>query len=152
MRSEFDRDLEAVRRECGLDRETLLSVVAALSDADLDRARRGGWTVRRVLEHVIRSEWLYITLVNHLRGQQPANTPMEAGPPESVAEASRDLEASRQALLAAIEGVDEETFYQLERVGHEEYSVISVLENVALHDREHAAQVEAIMELVDTHP
>lgn len=152
MRSEFDRDLEAALRECGLDRETLLSVVVALSDADLDRARRGGWTVRRVLEHVIRSEWLYITLVNHLRGQQPANTPMEAGPPESVAEASRDLEASRQALLAAIEGVDEETFYQLGRVGHEEYSVISVLENVALHDREHAAQVEAIMELVDTHP
>ncbi len=152
MRSEFDRDLEAVRRECGLDRETLLSVVAALSDADLDRARRGGWTVRRVLEHVIQSEWLYITLVNHLRGQQTANTPRKAGPPESVAEASREIEVSRQALLAAIEGVDEETFYQLERVGHEEYSVLSVLENVALHDREHAAQVEAIMELVDTHP
>ncbi len=149
MSSEFDRDLGAARKDCDRDRGTLLSVVAALRDPDLDRARRGGWTVRRVLEHVIQSEWLYITLVNHLRGQQTANTPMEAGPPESVAEASREIDVSRQALLAAIEGVDEETFYQLERVGHEEYSILSLLENVALHDREHAAQVEAIVGLVD---
>ena len=149
MSSEFDRDLGAARKECDRDRRTLLSVVGALRDPDLDRARRGGWTVQRVLEHVIQSEWLYVGLVHHLRGQQTAETPMEAGAPASVADSSRDLEVSRQALLAAIEGVDEETFYQLRRVGHEEYSVLSVLENVALHDREHAAQVEAIVGLVD---
>ncbi len=39
-----------------------------------------------------------------------------------------------------------ETFYELKRVGHEEYSVISVLENVANHDREHAEQIRAIVE------
>ena len=152
MSSEFDRDLEAVRRECGRDRDTLLSVVSALRNADFDRARRGGWTVQRVLEHVIQSEWLYASMLNHLRGQQTARAPMGAGPPASVANSRRDLAASRKALLAAIDGVDEETFYQLRRVGHEEYSVLSVLENVALHDREHSAQVDSIVGSVDTAP
>ena len=77
---------------------------------------------------------------------------MGAGPPASVANSRRDLAASRKALLAAIDGVDEETFYQLRRVGHEEYSVLSVLENVALHDREHSAQVDSIVGSVDTAP
>ncbi len=149
MSSEFDRDLGSARKECDRDRRTLLSVVGALRDPDLDRARRGGWTVQRVLEHVIQSEWLYVGLVHHLRGHNTEKTPLEAGPPASVAASRRDLEESRQALLAAIDGVVEDTFYQLQRVGHEEYSVLSVLENVALHDREHAAQLEAIVGLVD---
>jgi len=38
-----------------------------------------------------------------------------------------------------------ETFYELRRVGHEEYSVLSVIENVANHDHEHAAQIRAIV-------
>ena len=42
-------------------------------------------------------------------------------------------------------GVDEETFYRLGAVGHEEYSVLSLLENVALHDREHGPQVREIL-------
>ena len=150
MSSEFDRDLGVARKECDRDRRALLNVVGALRDPDLDRARRGGWTVQRVLEHVIQSEWLYVSLVHHLRGQQTAETPMEAGAPASVADSSRDLKVSRQALLAAIEGVGEGTFYELRGIGHEEFSVLSVLENVALHDREHAAQVASIVGLVDT--
>ena len=63
----------------------------------------------------------------------------------SVAEAARGLTASRDGLLAALEGVDEETFYRLGAVGHEEYSVLSLLENVALHDREHGPQVREIL-------
>ena len=34
-----------------------------------------------------------------------------------------------------------EKFYELRKVGHEEYSVLSILENVANHDREHAEQI-----------
>jgi hypothetical protein len=30
------------------------------------------------------------------------------------------------------------------RIGHEEYSVLSVLENAASHDREHARQIRSI--------
>jgi hypothetical protein len=41
--------------------------------------------------------------------------------------------------------VDEDHFYALRTVSHEEYSILSLLENVANHDREHAAQVEATL-------
>jgi hypothetical protein len=55
------------------------------------------------------------------------------------------LDSSRSALLSALDGVDEERFYQLRHMGHEEYSVLSVLENAAAHDREHAGQTRAIV-------
>ena len=58
---------------------------------------------------------------------------------------------SRTALLKALGALEMdpkayETFYELKKVGHEEYSVLSVLENVASHDHEHAAQIRAILE------
>ena len=58
----------------------------------------------------------------------------------------------RKAMVNALEGLDidpraYETLYELNRVGHEENSVLSVLENVANHDREHAAQIRAIIEV-----
>ena len=59
---------------------------------------------------------------------------------------------ARKELLRALEGLDidpraYETLYELNRVGHEENIVLSVLENVANHDREHAAQIRAIIEV-----
>ena len=146
MSAEFDRDLQRARDDIAAGREQLLDVVDALSDDDLDRVRRGGWSVRRVLEHVIESEWLYAGLATHLRDlpRREGDTPSTKAP--SVAEATRAMGAAREALLAAVEGVDEETFYRLGAVGHEEYSVLSLLENVALHDREHAPQVREILQ------
>lgn len=144
MTAEFDRDLEGMRSELDAAREELSGVVAALGDADLGRERRGGWTVRRVLEHVIQSEWLYARLVNHLR-DLPVPGDEVSGAPASVADATHRLEASRGALLAALDGVDEEAFYRLRTMGHEEYSILSVLENVTNHDREHAEQVKTIL-------
>ena len=144
MSDEFDRDLATARDSLASAREGLLAVVSALAEDDLTRARRGGWSVRKVLEHVIHSEWLYSRLATHLRGDAP---PEEPDPTAfaSVAEAAEQLDAVRAALLAAIDGVDEESFYRLQTVGHEEYSVLSLLENVALHDREHAPQVQEIL-------
>ncbi len=144
MTAEFDRDLEAMRSELDAAREELSGVVAALGDADLGRERRGGWTVQRVLEHVIQSEWLYARLVNHLR-DLPVPGDDVSGAPSSVDDAAQRLEASRVALLAAVAGVDEESFYRLRTMGHEEYSILSVLENVSNHDREHAEQVKTIL-------
>ena len=144
MSDEFDRDLSVARDSLTSAREGLLAVVRALAEDDLGRARRGGWSVRKVLEHVIHSEWLYSRLATHLRG----DTSAEEDPPvafASVAEAVRQLDAVRAALLAAIGGIDEEPFYRLQTVGHEEYSVLSLLENVALHDREHGPQVQEIL-------
>ena len=164
MSDEFDRDLAAGRDGLASAREGLLAVVGALAEDDLERARRGGWSVRKVLEHVIHSEWLYSRLATHLRGDAPpeGDTRTESGPPPeggtatemqdqppaafaSIAEAVRQLDAVRAALLAAIDGVDEESFYRLQTVGHEEYSVLSLLENVALHDREHGPQVQEML-------
>jgi hypothetical protein len=53
------------------------------------------------------------------------------------------LDSSRGALLRTIDGVDEDAFYRLERLGHEEYSILSALENVAHHDHEHVGQISA---------
>ena len=57
---------------------------------------------------------------------------------------------TRKALLNALEELEmdpmsSEKFYELRKVGHEEYSVLSVLENVANHDREHAEQIRNIL-------
>jgi uncharacterized protein (TIGR03083 family) len=145
MTSEFDHDLATIRDDVDSARAGLLERVAALADADLDRARRGGWSVRRVLEHVIQSELAYSRLATHLRGLPPAEEPMPDCTPASAADAVERLRASRAAMLAAVDGVDEESFYRLGRVGHEEYSVLSLLENLALHDREHGPQIEEIL-------
>ncbi|MDP3769141.1 MAG: DinB family protein [Dehalococcoidia bacterium] len=145
MTDEFEADLRTAREQLDTSREGLLKVVGALSDADLDRGRRGGWPVRRVLEHVIQSEWLYSRVVTHLRGL-PVEGDLVSGAPTSVPDALDRLGAARRALLQAAEDVDEEAFYQLQTVGHEEYSILTVLENTALHDREHADQVQEILE------
>ena len=149
MSSEFERDLQRCR--VGLDeaREEFLAVVTVLRDADLEKARRGGWSVRRVLEHVIWSEWMYSRIVTHLRGQQPPGDPVDAAP-SSGADAIERLGASRQALLDAVEGVDEESFYRLGRLGQEEYSILSVLENEINHEREHAEQVQVVVSSTDS--
>ena len=44
-------------------------------------------------------------------------------------------------LIALLDGVDEGTFYELRALGREQYSIVSVLENVASHDHEHLEQI-----------
>ena len=143
MSDEFDHDLTRCREDLAAARQELLSIVRALSDADLEKSRRGGWTVRRVLEHVIESEWAYSRLAAHLRGLPVAGDAIDALP-SSAKDAADRLAASRAALLGAVGGVDEESFYRLAQVAHEEYSIISLLENTINHDREHGAQVQAL--------
>ena len=48
--------------------------------------------------------------------------------------------------MAAVEGVDEETFYRLGSAGSQVYSVLSTLENAADHDREHARQIARLVQ------
>jgi hypothetical protein len=144
MNDEFHRDLANLRAQLDASRSDLLEVVQSLRPVDLDRGRRGSWTVQRVLEHVIHSEWLYGRLVLHLRGQELAEGPAPS-PPRDTNEAEQRLASTRAALLAALDGVDEETFYRLGRIGHEEYSVLSILENEASHGREHATQLRSIL-------
>jgi len=140
MSNEFDSDLRQLQGELSASRAELLGVIQSLEDADLDRARRGGWTVARVLEHVIQSESMYTAAIAAIVGTS-ASSPQGGGPPSSEAEAVQQLASTRAALETALNSATEENFYQLQRFGHDEYSVASVLENVANFDREHAEQI-----------
>jgi len=144
MAPTFEADLAAALRELAAARHELRRAIESLSDAALDRARRGGWSVRRVLQHIIESELYYAHHAARLRGL-PAAALEEERPSSSVPEALRRLGASREALLAAVAGVDEASFYRLAPVGHAEYSLLSLLENVANHDREHAQQIQSTL-------
>ena len=150
MTCAYHADLAASQEAIRLARDGLLGVIDSVSRADFERARKGGWPVRKVLEHLIYSEKLFAQATAYLCSDEVSGRP-ETASPGSPAEARTMLLDARKELLRALEGLDTdprayETFYELKRVGHEEYSVISLLENVASHDREHAAQMRAIVE------
>ncbi len=140
MSEEFERDMRECLKELDSARRELLEVVGLLTVDDLDKTRRGEWSVRRILEHVIYSEQAYARIVAFLRGQQGPGDIPESSPADTAAALDK-LAGSRSALLASLDGVDEETFYRIGKVGHEEYSVISLLENESNHEREHASHV-----------
>ena len=142
---EFEGDFARVSGGLDAARQQLLGAVERLGEADLDRGTRGGWTVRKVLEHTIQSEWFYAAGVDALRERtprRPAPGDIDLG---SLSAVLASLEKSRQALQDAAEGVDEDAFYAVRTVLHQEYSVLSILENVELHDNEHSAQIGRIL-------
>lgn len=139
----FDADLESVTADIANARAELVSAVQRLSDADLDRAWRGGWAIRRVLEHVIEFEWLCVMAIATLRKEPVPERPSVSCDGQPMDEILCMLDSSRGALLRTIDGVDEDSFYRLERLGREEYSILSALENVAHHDHEHIGQISA---------
>lgn len=142
----FTLDLEAALADMASSRAELVSTVQALSDADLERGRRGGWPVHRILEHVIESEWMYAQAAAYLCGKPAPERGQTACAGQPIDEILCMLDASRTALLGAVESVSEEAFYEIKRLGHDEYSVLSVLENTAAHDHEHSAQIRTAVE------
>jgi hypothetical protein len=142
MQPGFEAHLAGIREDLEDRRTALVSEVSSLNDAELPTARPGGWTIAKVLDHIVSAELHYARLVNHLRGVQTEDAPAVAI--SSVSAALRGMDASRTALLDALEGVIETDFYRLASVGRAEYSVVSVLENVAQHDHEHLDQVRRI--------
>ena len=139
----MNRDLEHAIAVMRADREALLRAVRPLTAADMRVARRGGWGIGRVLEHVVQSEVAYAKLLAHLCGRPAPDLRFDDIDDGATAEAQ--LAETRAAVHAAIDGVQDATLYLLASVGHEEYSPLSVLENIALHDREHEAQVQALL-------
>src|SRR2546428_8101913 len=146
MTTTFESDLTSAREALESARGDLLAVVDALSAADLTVARRGGWPVARVLHHVVQSDWLYTGAMGYLNERPSSPGRMPSSTPETASEARGQLEASGGAFRSALEGVTEESFYTVRPVGHEEYSVISLLENIAHHDGEHTDQIRAILD------
>lgn len=138
--SEFDADKAALLRDMHEARAELEAVVGKLEAKDMERMRRGSWPVSRILEHVRDSERIYTQLISVFNGQ-PAIS-VESGELTTPAKVASSLGATRTGLLEAISSVEEKDFYRLQTIGHEEYSVLSIPENVASHDREHAQQVQ----------
>jgi uncharacterized damage-inducible protein DinB len=138
---EINRDLKDNLDAIASARERLLQEVSELSVDDLQRVRRGGWSVQDVLRHLIDSEVAYTKVIGFLRSN-PTDLPnaseddVASGPAAAGA-----LERVRKTMLSLLEGIDESTFYDLRTLGREQYSVVSVLENVASHDHEHLEQI-----------
>src|SRR5262245_3975868 len=105
----FAEDLEAATADMASARAELVSAVQHLSDADLERVRRGGWPIRRVLEHVIEFEWLCVMACDALRQQPVTPRPETSCAGQPVDEILCMLDSAHHALLQAIDGVDEET-------------------------------------------
>jgi uncharacterized damage-inducible protein DinB len=137
--SDFDIERAALVKDLAESRSHLVGVVEQLKPEDFEQARRGSWAVSKILDHVLHSERLYTQLISVFSGK-PAGV-AEAAKFGSAAEAKSALQSSRKAFLTAIEEVKEDDFFRLQTVGHEEYSVLSILENNAAHDREHAEQI-----------
>lgn len=138
--SDFSADRAELLNEMQRSRAILNEVIGKLTADDLSSAQRGSWPVSRILDHVLHSERLYAQLISVFTGVGATAEP--DGSPSTPAEALAALEATRKAVLDGVGHVKEEDFYRLQTVGHEEYSVLSILENVAAHDREHAEQIQ----------
>lgn len=141
----FQTDKQDLLTDLAAAREELLAVVRPLGADDLARSRRGSWSVARILEHVIQAEHLYIHAVNAITAAAAVQLE-RGGAPASADDAAAALDSARGTLLDAIGQATEDNFYEIKQLGHEEYSVLSVIENIANHDREHADQIGKTLE------
>lgn len=139
--NEFEQDLTENRTAIQASRAELIDRLRTLRDDDLRRTRRGGWSVQEVLRHVIDSEIAYARVIGVLRAQPAQIADASEEDVATVAAVIAALERYRAALTSAIEGVDEDAFYEVKSLGTTQYSVMSVLENVADHDHEHLGQI-----------
>jgi hypothetical protein len=112
-------------------REGLLGVASRLSAGDSGVSRPGGWDAAACCcTHRVGSD---------LREAHGAHDGRRA------ADAASMLASTRAAILDAVEGVDADTLYSMTKVGHEEYSPLSLLENIASHERDHGAQIAELV-------
>lgn len=141
MATDFERQLETLRRNMREARSELLRTVEAVPPGLFQVAPRGEWSIAAILAHVVGSEHFYATGIDTLRERAAGPAPAATQPPTGPEDAVGALAASRERLLAAVEAVTEDEFYRMRRIGYNEESVRSILENVAMHDREHAEQL-----------
>lgn len=147
MPSEFEQDCRRVLVDVDVACNELVRMVGGLSDADLDVGRRGAWSVRGVLQHIVLAEWGHTRGIKRLLGAEDPEIP--ESPVLETADAVVDaLAESRAAHLASVDGIEEDAFYRLavpNLAGGQEWSVMSFLEGTADHDREHQHQIEELL-------
>ena len=141
MESDFETELAEATSAMTAARAAFADFIGGLEDADLERGRRGHWTVAQVLEHVFQSDEHYYRTILQLREASPSQSDAFATTPSTASQWAEALRAACDAIVQASEGVDEATFYRLGGHPRQQYSVLSVIENVTLHDHEHSAQI-----------
>jgi hypothetical protein len=143
--STFEADLDDALDGATVARTELISAVQKLTDGDLERRKRGGWPIHRVLTHAIEHDYYMAMFITSVRGEQfqPGGDPTCAGQP--IDEVLCRMETGRTTLLASLKGIAEDDFYTLKRIGNEEFSPLTALENAAMHDREHVDQIASIL-------
>ncbi len=139
--NEFERDLAENLQAIEVARDALLKQLRLLGDDDLRSTRRGGWSIQEVLRHLIDAEVSYTKVIGFLRGHPVELVNASDDDVASPQAAAAALERARETLVGVLDGVEEETFYELRALGREQYSIVSVLENVASHDHEHLEQI-----------
>jgi len=139
----MNADLAAAMQDMRRDRHRLLAAVRPLTAAEMLLDSRGGWSIARVLEHVIWSESAYAKMLAHQCGKSTRD--LDVSRPDDGATAAAQLAATRAAVEAAVDGVQDHTLYLLVQFGHEEFSALSLLQNIALHDREHVEQIVTLI-------
>src|SRR5437867_4678753 len=97
--TQFEADLTSARQALDDARAELRTLVASLADADLATARRGGWTIARVLHHIIQGDTYYTGTIGYLNGN-PTSTQMPASAPDSVADALAQLQTAGDGVRA----------------------------------------------------
>lgn len=146
MSSDFEQDRERVLIDIAAARSDLLRLIDTLSTDDLDIARRGSWSVRSVIQHIVLGEWGHTRGILRLLGADDPLIP-DAPPLVTPDEVFDALSDSRAAHLSSVDSIEEDDFYRLASPsGGQEWSVMSFLEGTADHDREHHAQIEALLD------
>jgi hypothetical protein len=136
-------DLAAALEAMRANRAALAAAVEPLTPDDMAKTRPGGWSVGRVLQHVIESEVAYVKLLAHLRGM--AAPELALSPPADGKDALSQLARTREALVGMADGIDDETLYRMAALGANDYSALSVLENDGDHDHEHLLQITRLL-------
>ena len=141
----FEADLHVALADLTTARAELVSAVQTLTPSDLERARRGGWPVHRVIEHAIEHDYMMAMVASAIRGTPAGPRGEMSCEGQAADEIICRMDSARTNLLSAVKDVSEDEFYRMLKLGHEEFSVLSVLENAASHDREHAGQIRSIL-------
>ena len=106
------------------------------------QARPGGWTVGRIIEHLIESDVLYAKLLAHQCGAEfapPAEqTPVRTAPPPWSGSMQRETPCWRCSMASTRA---RSTVWCWEQA----YSPVSLLEHVASHEREHTRQIRELL-------
>lgn len=138
----FEDQLQQLRVEIEEARRELIRVIEAVPPDAFGLAPRGEWSIERILRHVVQSEQLYASVISMLRRKSAEIAPKLPDGFESGEEVARALAEARRMIVAALDGVTEDEFYEMRQFGMNEESIKSTLENLAMHDHEHARQIE----------